>query len=194
MLNITARNWWVLALRGLLAVILGITLFVSPGLALGALLLVFGAYMLVDGVFAIINAVSHHEQNPYWWVSLIEGVLGILAGMITFIMPGITALVLLYIIAFWAITTGVMQVISAIELRKVIKNEMLLGMAGMLSILFGLLLIVYPASGALAVLWLIGGYMLVFGVLMIMLAFRVRGMRIPFDQQATIPSRHSIVR
>lgn len=194
MLNITARNWWLLALRGLLAIIFGLTLFVYPGLALQALVTVFAVYALIDGVLTIMNALGQREHNSRWWVNLLEGVIGVVAGVVALLLPGITALALLYLIAFWAIATGVMQILTAIELRHVIKNEVLLGMAGAASILFGLLIALFPGSGALAILWLIGGYSIVFGLLLIMLAFRVRGMRIPFDQQATVPSRQSLIR
>lgn len=194
MLNITARNWWLLALRGLLAIIFGLTLFVYPGLALQALITVFAVYALIDGILTIMNALGQREHNSRWWVNLLEGVIGVVAGVVALLLPGITALALLYLIAFWAIATGVMQILTAIELRHVIKNEVLLGMAGAASILFGLLIALFPGSGALAILWLIGGYSIVFGLLLIMLAFRVRGMRIPFDQQATVPSRQSLMR
>jgi uncharacterized membrane protein HdeD (DUF308 family) len=177
MLNVLARNWWVLALRGIAAILFGILVFVWPGIALTSLILLFGAYAIVDGVLSIANGIRDRATNSRWWVMLLEGLVGILAGIATFIWPEITAFVLLYIIAFWAIFTGIMQIIAAIELRKEIEGELLLGLGGLASVIFGILLIVFPGTGALTVLWLIGGFSIAFGVLMLILAFRLRGMQ-----------------
>ncbi|MGH2351177.1 MAG: HdeD family acid-resistance protein [Chloroflexota bacterium] len=174
MLGMLARNWWAVALRGLLAVIFGVLAFVWPGITLGALVLLFGAYALVDGIFALIGAVragSGQNRSPL----VLEGIAGVAAGVLTFIWPGITALVLLYLIATWAIVTGVLEVWAAIRLREEISNEWLLGLGGVASILFGILLVIFPGAGALTVVWLIAAYAVVFGVLLIALGFRLRG-------------------
>ena len=161
-------------MRGLIAVLFGILTFIYPGISLTALVYLFGAYALVDGLFTIISAFNAPKGYRHWWVLLLGGVLGTIAGVLSFILPGITALVLLYLIAAWAIVTGIFEIAAAIRLRKEITGEWLLALGGVLSVLFGILLIAFPSTGALAVLWLIGAYAIVFGVLLIVLGFRLR--------------------
>lgn len=177
MFVILAHNWWTLLLRGLLAVSFGILTFIYPGLTLIVLAMLFGAYALIDGIFAIIAAVSAPKGQARWWVTLIEGIVGIVVGVLTFIWPGITALGLLYLIAAWAIVTGAFEIAAAIRLRKQITGEWLLILSGIASVLFGVLLAAKPGPGALAVAWLIGAYAIVFGVLFIVLSFRLRSWR-----------------
>lgn len=175
MVNVLARNWWVLLLRGIAGILFGILAFIWPGITLTVLVLLFGAYALVDGVFSVIaGIVRATERRERWWVLVLEGVLGILAGVATLIWPGMTALVLLYFIAAWAVITGVLEIIAAIRLRKEIQGEFWLAFAGLASILFGIALFLFPSTGALAVVWMIGAYGLAFGVFMIILAFRLR--------------------
>lgn len=171
-----SRNWWMIALRGVFAILFGFAALVVPGLTLTALVLLFGAYVLVDGVISIGTALTHRASYDNWWMMLLEGVIGIFAGIATFAWPGITALVLLYIIAFWALITGGFEIAAAIQLRREMDNEWLLGLAGALSILFGVVLIIAPGSGALGLIWLIGLYSLVFGGMLIALGFRVKDM------------------
>jgi len=171
MLHSLARNWWALALRGLVAVLFGLLTLFLPGITLVTLVLLFGAYALVDGIFNVIaffRVASHH------WALLIEGLLGIIAGILTFSWPAITAIVLLYVIALWAIFTGVFEVIAGIRLRKVITNEWLLLLVGVLSFLFGVLILFAPGVGALAIVLWIGAYAFIFGVFLLALAFRLR--------------------
>ncbi|HZQ98140.1 MAG TPA: HdeD family acid-resistance protein [Chloroflexota bacterium] len=169
-----SRYWWLFALRGLLAVLFGVALIVWPGIGLGILVLLFGAYALVDGVFAMVHAFGSNDVR-HRWAHVIEGIVGIAAGVVTFAWPGITALVLLYVIAAWAIVTGVLELIAAFRLRAHIENELWLGLGGVLSILFGLFLFVAPGAGALAVIWIIAAYAILFGITLIALAFRLRG-------------------
>jgi len=174
MLHNLARNWWALALRGLVGVIFGLLTFFLPGITLITLILLFGAYALVDGIFNIIaflRVASHH------WAFLIEGLIGIIAGILTFTWPTITALALLYVIAFWAIFTGIFEIIAGIRLSKVITNEWLLLLMGILSFLFGMFVLIAPGAGALAIVLWIGAYALVFGIIPLVLAFRLRGHR-----------------
>ena len=155
MLNTIARNWWALALRGLAAVLFGLLTFFVPGVTLVTLVLLFGAYALLDGLFNVLvffRVASHH------WALLIEGVIGIIAGVLTFAWHAITAIALLYVIAFWAIFTGVFEIVAGIRLRKVIANEWLLLLMGVLSALFGLLILFAPGAGALAIVLWIGAY------------------------------------
>jgi uncharacterized membrane protein HdeD (DUF308 family) len=182
MFNLMAQNWWTLALRGLVAALFGIAAFVWPGITLWALVALFGAYALVDGVFALVSAFTRNVERERWWALLFEGVVGILVGILTFIWPGLTAFGLLYLIAFWAILTGVFEVVTAIRLRREITGEWLMALIGVLSILFGVLLIAYPLAGALSVVWMIGAFALTSGALMIALAFRLRSLRSPGGQ------------
>jgi uncharacterized membrane protein HdeD (DUF308 family) len=173
-LPVLSRNWWALALRGVVAILFGLAAFFLPGITLAVLILLFGAYMLVDGIFAIIAAVRAEEHDTRWWLLLAEGVLGVLAGIVAFLWPGLTALALLYLVAAWAIVTGILQIVGAIRLRQEIEGEWALILGGILSVIFGVLLAVMPGVGILALIWLIGAYALVSGVLLIVLAFRVR--------------------
>ena len=166
-----AGRWWVLLLRGIFAVLFGLLAFVWPGLTLAVLVLLFGAYALADGIVAI--AVGAQSR---WWMLLLTGALGVMAGMLSFFYPGITALALLYIIAFWAILRGFSEIVAAVQLRKVITNEWMLILGGAASVIFGVLLILFPGAGALSVIWLIGAYALFFGILMIGLALRLRSL------------------
>jgi uncharacterized membrane protein HdeD (DUF308 family) len=175
MIGVLARNWWALALRGLFAVLFGVLAFALPGVTLAALVILFGVYSLVDGIFALVTAVRAAETHERWWLFALEGLAGIVAGLITFLWPGITALVLLFLIAWWAIITGIFEIAAAVRLRKEISGEWALALGGAASVVFGLLLLFRPGVGALAVIWLIGTYAVVFGLLLLMLAFRLRG-------------------
>jgi len=168
-----ARTWWAAVIRGVIAIIFGLIALFWPGLALGALILLFGAYAFVDGVFALVAAVRSAEHHTTWWVQALEGVVGIIAGIIAVVFPGLTALALLYVIAAWALITGVLEILAAYRLRHEGTQAWLLGLAGVASIIFGLLLIIFPGAGALAVLWLIGIYAIIFGVVMLVLAWRL---------------------
>ena len=169
-----ARRWWALALRGVIAVLFGLLTFFIPGVTLISLVLLFGFYAILDGIFDIVSAMKapgHH------WPLLVEGIVGIVAGIVTFMWPGITAMFLLYLIAFWAILTGVLEIVAGIRLREVIANEMLLILMGVISTLFGILIIIFPGAGALAIIIWIGAYAVVFGIILIVLAFRLRSFR-----------------
>jgi uncharacterized membrane protein HdeD (DUF308 family) len=173
MVHALAKNWWLLLLRGIAAIIFGVLAFVWPGLTLLTLILFYGAFALVDGVLAIAAAVTGGAPAPRWWLAIV-GLLGIAAGLLTFLMPGVSALVLLFFIAGWAIATGVLQIIGAIQLRKEIDNEWLLILGGVVSVLFGVGMMLAPGAGALALVWVIGIYSVVLGVTFVALAFRLK--------------------
>ncbi len=172
-----SRNWWAVGLRGLAAVIFGILALIWPGVTFFVLVILFGAYALVDGIFAVVAAIRGRTELRDWGWLLIEGIIGILIGIITFFSVSTTALVLLYLIAFWAILTGIAEIVQAVQLRRLISNEWLLILGGAVSVIFGLLLIIFPGSGALAVTWLIGIYAIIFGILLLGLSWRLRGMQ-----------------
>ncbi len=176
MLVVYTSSWWALVLRGLAAIAFGVLAFVWPQITLTALVFLWGAYALVDGAFAIAAGVKSHGENKRWWVLLLEGILGVAAGLVAFLVPGITALVLLILIAAWAMVTGAFEIAAAIQLRKHIKGEWLLALAGVASVLFALALLFNPAAGALALVWLIGAYSIVFGVLLIVLGVRLHSL------------------
>jgi uncharacterized membrane protein HdeD (DUF308 family) len=173
-MNSLTQNWWLIVLRGIAAVLFGIAAFVWPGLTWLVLVTLFGAYLLVDGVIAVITGLSHTQDSPRWWVFLLEGLLGIGVGVIALIWPGIAALTILAMIAAWAIITGVLEVVAAIRLRREITNEWLLALGGVLSVVLGVLLILQPLAGSIAVIWMIGAYSLMFGVVLISLGIRLR--------------------
>jgi uncharacterized membrane protein HdeD (DUF308 family) len=184
MLSVYTSSWWALLLRGIAAVLFGVLAFIWPGITLTVLVLLWGAYAFVDGAFAIAAGIKSHGENRRWWVLLLEGILGVAAGIVAFAVPGITALVLLMLIAAWAIVTGVFEIAAAIQMRKYIKGEWLLILAGIASVLFGVLLFINPGAGALAVIWLIGAYAIVFGVILIALSLRLHGMVRSTDQMS----------
>jgi uncharacterized membrane protein HdeD (DUF308 family) len=180
-----SRNWWVLALRGVLGILFGIVAFVWPGATLAALILVFGAYVFVDGIFAVIAGIGMRRQIDRWWLIVLEGAAGIILGVLTFRSPDTTALILLTFIAAWSIVTGIFEIATAVRLRKLIADEWLLILSGVVSIIFGILLIALPDAGGLSIVWLLGAYALLFGILTLMLSFRLRGMRERLGRRAT---------
>jgi uncharacterized membrane protein HdeD (DUF308 family) len=169
-----ARNWWAVVLRGVAAILFGLITFLAPAISLVALVLVFGIYALVDGVLSVVIAVRRRRETRRWWQLLLMGVVGIVAGVVTFLLPGITALALLFVIAAWALVAGAFELAAAIRLRKQIKGEWLLALAGLASIALGVLLVLFPGTGALAVVLWIGVYALITGALLIALGFRMR--------------------
>jgi uncharacterized membrane protein HdeD (DUF308 family) len=173
MVHALAKNWWMLLLRGIAAIIFGVLALAWPGITLLTLIQVYGAFALVDGVLAIISAIAGGAPAPRWWLAVV-GLLGIATGLLMFMMPGVTALVLLYFIAGWAIATGVFQIIGAINLRKEIDNEWYLILGGVVSVLFGAGVMMAPGAGALALLWVIGIYAIFLGVMFVALSFRLK--------------------
>ena len=173
-----ADNWWLLLLRGVASIVFGVLAFIWPGLTLVALILLWGAYAIVDGGIALWAAISGRGAvvASRWWLAIV-GIVGLLAGLVAFASPGLTALVLLMFIAGWAIVIGVMEIWGAIQLRKEIEGEWWLILSGLLSIAFGMLLIARPGSGALALVWVIGSFAILHGCTLIALAFRLKQFR-----------------
>jgi uncharacterized membrane protein HdeD (DUF308 family) len=178
-----ATNWWALLLRGIAAVLFGLAALFWPGLTLFVLIVFFGAYALVDGILAIVAGIRGSEGRR--WLLLAEGVLGVLAGLITFFWPGMTALFLLFVISAWAIFTGLLKVVMAIFFRREVENAWLMGLSGVLSVLFGVVLAVLPGAGLLSLVWLIGIYALIVGVVLIVLGFSMRGQHASGSRRVT---------
>jgi uncharacterized membrane protein HdeD (DUF308 family) len=176
MLGLVARDWWVFALRGIAALVFGILAFIWPETTLTVLVFLFGAYVLVDGVSLLVALVRGDDvARRHGWAVGIMGVLGIVAGVVTFAWPGLTALSLLYLVAFWAIATGAFQVIAAIQLRRELDNEFWMALGGVASIVFGALLVASPGAGLISLVWLVGIWSVVFGVSSLGLAYRLHG-------------------
>ncbi|MGZ4822805.1 MAG: HdeD family acid-resistance protein [Terriglobales bacterium] len=171
---VLATNWWAIALRGVAGIVFGILALLVPGAAIAALVILFGAYALVDGIFAIVAAVRTREQNRRWGTLLLGGILGVVVAGIAFFKPGLTVIALVAVVAVWAILTGILELAAAIRLRKTIQHEWLLGLLGVVSILFGIALSLAPIAGALVLALWIGAYALVTGVVQLVLAFKLR--------------------
>ena len=177
MIEALKRYWWVPVIRGIAGIVFGVIAFAYPGLALATLVLLFGAWVLIDGVFRIVGATAGRASDPDWGFHLIIGILGIVVGVLTFRAPGITALALIIYIAAWALMIGAAEIALAIKLRREIKGEWFLILIGLASIIFAVLLLWNPGPGAVALLWLIASYAIVFGVLAIFFGFRLRSLR-----------------
>jgi uncharacterized membrane protein HdeD (DUF308 family) len=166
--------WWLVLLRGIAAIVFGTLAWAWPGATLITLTIFWGAYALVDGIAALWSCWHARDRAKAMWQVILIGVAGIAAGIFTFLSPGITALALLLLIAVWAVANGVFQIAAAIRLRKEIDNEWLLILSGVLSVTFGVLMILFPGAGAMAVLWLIGAFAVAYGVLLVFFAFKLK--------------------
>lgn len=166
-----SQHWWVVLLRGVLGILFGVMTFAWPGITLLVLVLLWGAYALVDGIFEVVAGV-----RGKWGSLVFLGLLGIAAGIITLWRPGITAVSLVWVFAFWAIVAGIMQVSAAIRLRKEVQGEWLWILAGICTVVLGVLLLLYPGAGALSFTWLIGSLAVVWGILLVMLSFKLKGL------------------
>jgi len=174
MLAMLSKNWWVFLLRGLFAVAFGVMALLQPGIALGALILLFAVYAIADGVGHFIAMFSGLRVSP-WWVQLLSGLLSVAAGIIALLWPALTAGALLILVAAWAVLTGVLSIATAIRFRSVIDNEWLYVLGGLLSVVLGVLFIARPGAGILSLVWLLGVFALMMGLLLSAFAFRIRG-------------------
>ena len=173
MIGLLGRNWWLVALRGISALVLAVLILVWPSRTLLALILLFGAYTLIDGLLTLVAVFRHGQQARRRSSLVIEGLLGIVAGILTFVIPGVSAQFILVLLSVWAITTGVSEIRSAVHLRHEIVGEWLLAAGGIVSVIFGLLLLVSGGSLVVVVV-LLGGYALIFGLLLLALAVRLK--------------------
>jgi uncharacterized membrane protein HdeD (DUF308 family) len=167
-------NWTALAIRGVVAIAFGVIAFLLPGVTLGVLILLFAAYAIVDGVSALITGLRHPTSKRPDWLLVAGGVAGIVVGLIAIFLPGITALFLVSLIGAWAIITGIAQIAIAWQLRKEIQGELVLALNGVVSVIFGLYLWLFPGLGAISLVWLIALFAVASGVMLLLLAFRMR--------------------
>lgn len=174
MIEYLQRSWWIFGLRGIAAIVLGVMAFAWPALTLAVLVVMFGAYVLVDGVFGLIDSVRHRNRMARIWPLVLDSMLGIVVGLLTLLAPGVTAFVLLMFIAAWAVLGGLLRIILAFQIRKEITGEWFLISGGVLSILFGGLIVAMPQAGLVTFAWLIGFYAIAFGVLFVLLSWRLR--------------------
>lgn len=166
-----AQHWWVVLLRGVLAILFGVMAWAWPGVTLAVLVLIWGAYALTDGIFQVIAGI-----RGKWGSLVVLGLLGIAAGVVTFVWPGITAITLIWVFAFWAIVAGILQVSAAVRLRQEVRGEWLWIVSGVFTVFLGVLLLLYPGAGALSVTWLIGSLAVAWGILLVVLAFKLKGL------------------
>ena len=174
MLHALADRWWLLLLRGIAAILFGVLAFIWPGLTLVTLVLMFGAFALVDGAIMLGAAFSGAAKPmPSWWLVLV-GLLGIAAGIVTFLGRASSAILLILFIGAWAVAHGIFEIVGAIQLRKEIENEWMLILGGIISVIFGIIVLIAPGAGALALVWWIAIYSIVFGVMFVAFALRLR--------------------
>jgi uncharacterized membrane protein HdeD (DUF308 family) len=169
-----ARWWWTFIIRGLVAVAFGVLAFLAPAWGIAVLVALFGAWALVDGVTGLVGGIRGRGRDRSWWLSILEGIVGIVAGVFAFLFPVLAAGALIFIIAAWAIVTGVFEIVAAIRLREQIRGEFWLGLAGVASILYGVVISLFPAAGALSIVWLIGSFAIAFGAFLLILGWRLR--------------------
>ena len=174
MFDYVSKNWWAVLLRGIFAVVFGVLAFGWPGQALAAMILLFGAWVLVDGIFAFFYAFSRWGERDDRWLIFLEGVLGVVIGIITLTVPAITAIALLFYIIAWSLATGVLKIIEAVRLRHEIQNEYWLFLSGIASIVFAFIMLLFPAAGFLGLIWVIGAFAIIFGVFQIALGLKLR--------------------
>ena len=173
MIAIFYENWNLLMLRGILALAFGIAALIWPAITLGVLVILFGMYAILEGIMTALTALKNRTEN-YWWLLFVEGISGVVIGLFALLWPSLTAVLLLVFIAAWAVFTGILEIAAAVQLRKSLKGEWVLALAGVFSILIGLFLAANPGTGAVAVVWIIGCYAILFGILLIFLGLKMR--------------------
>ena len=169
-----ARWWWTFIIRGIVAIAFGVLAFLAPAWGIAVLVALFGAWALIDGVTGLVGGIRSRGRDRSWWLSVLEGIVGIVAGVFAFLFPVLAAGALIFIIAAWAIVTGVFEIVAAIRLREQIRGEFWLGLAGVASILYGVVIYLFPAAGALSIVWLIGSFAIAFGAFLLVLGWRLR--------------------
>ena len=174
MLELVARSWWVYIVRGVLALVFGLFAYLNPAITMKILLIFFGIFIFIEGLLAIVGSIAGRKYSDIWWLVLLEGIAGVIIGVITFTRPAVTGMVLIVFVALWAIWSGLFRIITAIRLRKELDSEWLLIFGGIISILFGVMLFAHPGAGIVAIAWLIGFFASMSGILMITFGIKAR--------------------
>ena len=170
-----AAHWWIPLVRGIVAIVFGVVVMAYPFHALGVFIILFGAFVFADGVLNIFTSLRYaHPDSGSWWMILVQGIFGVLIGVLTFVWPGLTAATLGTLVALWAVVTGALEIAAAFKLRRNVPGEVLLIVSGVLSVVIGAWLFIMPIVALLALTWLIGFYAIFGGVTLIALAFRLR--------------------
>jgi len=169
-----ARWWWTFILRGVLAILFGVLAFFAPQFGIAILVGLFAAWAIIDGIGNLIAGIRTRGQDRSWWLEVLEGLVSVAAGVVALLLPAYAAQVLVLVVAAWAVITGVIEVVMAVRLRRVIENEVWMALAGTASILFGIILVLFPSAGALSLVWLIGSFAIAFGAFLIILGWRLR--------------------
>jgi uncharacterized membrane protein HdeD (DUF308 family) len=169
-----ARWWWTFVLRGLLAIAFGVLVFLAPGMGIAVLVGLFAAWALIDGITSLVAGFQGRANDRNWWLGVLEGLAGVAAAIVALLFPAYAATVLVLLIAAWAVVTGVIEIVAAIRLREQIRGELWLALAGIASVLAGIGMFFFPAAGALTILWLIGSFAILFGILLSVLGWRLR--------------------
>jgi uncharacterized membrane protein HdeD (DUF308 family) len=185
-----ARWWWTFIVRGVLAIAFGLLAFLAPLWSIAVLIGLFAAWALIDGVSGLIAGIRTRGIDRSWWLEVVEGLVSIAAGVVALLLPAAAAQALVIVIAAWAVVTGAVEIWTAIRLRRVITGEVWLGLAGAASILFGLMLFLFPGVGALSLVWLIGSGAIVIGVFLVLLGWRLRGLH----EMAKVDAAHDYSR
>jgi len=185
-----ARWWWTFILRGVLAIAFGVLAFFAPGLGIAVLVGLFAAWALIDGATNLVAGFRSRGRDRSWWLAILEGIVGIIAGVIALLFPVYAAEALVLIIGVWAIITGILEIVAAIRLREQITGELWMGLAGLASILYGVVLFLFPGAGVLSLVWLIGGFAIVFGVFLVALGWRLRRI----NEMAKVDAAHDYSR
>jgi uncharacterized membrane protein HdeD (DUF308 family) len=168
-----AKNWWAVALRGVFAIIFALIAFFWPGATLLSFAIFFSAYMLVDGVFGIVSGIRAASNNQRWGLLILEGLLNILVGVIAFLMPGLTIVFFVTLMAVWSLVTGILMIVAAFRLNPEYGRGWLV-FSGIVSVLFGVALLIAPLVGAVVLTWWLGAYAMFFGIALVVLAFKLR--------------------
>lgn len=174
MLDLVARHWWIYLIRGVVSILFGVTAMIWPSLTLITLVWLFGLYVIVDGVAAIWSGFTNRNRHDRWWAEVLIGLAGIVAGLLVVTLPDLSALALIYFIATWMVIIGVLLVVFAIRMRQEIANEWFLGLAGLLAAILGVIFMVFPGAGAVSLVYWIGSYAILSGILLVAFALRVR--------------------
>jgi len=175
MLGLISKNWWVFLIRGVLAILFGLVMLARPGAGTSFLVWLFGVFAFVEGVFAVIAAFAGRKGNPNWWAVLVQGLAGILIGIVMFTNPLMTAILFVRLLGLWAIIVGLFRIVGAVRLRAEVAGEWMHVVGGIITVLLGIVVMAWPAGGVLAFAWLIGIFAILMGAFLIGVAVNMRG-------------------